>query len=86
VETASRLLAEARDMPTAKQVVDLAHAAETYARRQKLLEDFIAAAHALKLENPWDQTEADALISTALGRLDLAGWTEDVDAAPNAGF
>jgi hypothetical protein len=35
---------------------------------------------------PWDQTAADALVSTALGRLDLAGWTEDVDAGFQRGL
>jgi site-specific DNA-methyltransferase (adenine-specific) len=44
------LLAQARDATDAKQVADLARAAEVYAKRQKLSEDAIAYATAVKVD------------------------------------
>jgi hypothetical protein len=44
VDKARLLLAEARDATQAKQVADLARAAEVYAKRQKLSEEAIACA------------------------------------------
>ena len=50
VEKARALLAEARDATDAKKVADLARAAEIYAKRQKLSEEAIASATAIKIE------------------------------------
>ena len=50
VDKARQLLAEAKDAPSAKRVVDMAHAAEIFAKRQKLSEDCIRDAHAIKIE------------------------------------
>lgn len=50
VDRAKQLLAEAKDAPTAKRVADMAHAAEVYARRQKLGDECIAYAHAVKID------------------------------------
>lgn len=50
LEPACRMLAEARDAVDAKQVADLARAAEVYARRQKLSEEAIAYATAVKVD------------------------------------
>jgi N6-adenosine-specific RNA methylase IME4 len=47
VEAARRLLAEAKDIPSAKQVVDLAYAAKVYARRRGLGEEAVAYANAI---------------------------------------
>lgn len=47
VDRARSLLAEARDAPTAKKVADLAHAAEVYAKRQKLGREAVDMAHAV---------------------------------------
>src|SRR5262245_6990223 len=50
LEPAVQLLSQARDARQAKQVADLAHAAEVYARRQKLSEDAITYATAVKVD------------------------------------
>lgn len=50
VDNARRLLAEARDATDAKKVADLAHAAEVYARRQRLSEEVIGYATAVKVD------------------------------------
>lgn len=50
VDKARQLLAQAKDAPEAKQVADLARAAEVYARRQKLSEEAIQYAHAVKID------------------------------------
>jgi site-specific DNA-methyltransferase (adenine-specific) len=50
VDRARMLLAEARDASQAKQVADLAQAAEVYAKRQKLSEEVIQHAHAVKVD------------------------------------
>jgi site-specific DNA-methyltransferase (adenine-specific) len=50
MDAACRLLAAAKDAPAAKQVADKAHALEIYARRQKLGEEAIGYAHALKVD------------------------------------
>lgn len=50
VDQARGLLAEARDAQDAKRVADMAHAAEVYARRQKLSEEAIAYAHEICIE------------------------------------
>jgi ParB family chromosome partitioning protein len=50
VDKARMLLAECRDAPEAKRIVDMAHAAEIYAKRQKLSEESIAYAHAVKID------------------------------------
>jgi hypothetical protein len=50
VDKARALLAEARDAKDAKKVADLARAAEVYARRQKLSEEAIAYATAVKVD------------------------------------
>jgi DNA modification methylase len=50
IDKARQLLAQAKDAPEAKKVVDLAHAAEVYARRQKLSQDSIDYAHAVKID------------------------------------
>jgi len=50
VDRARLLLAEAKDAPAAKQVADMAHAAEVYARRQKLSEESIQYAHTIKID------------------------------------
>lgn len=50
VDRARSLLAEAKDAPAAKRVADMAHAAEVYAKRQKLSEEAIAYAHAVKID------------------------------------
>lgn len=47
---ARALLAEARDATDAKKVADLARAAEVYARRQKLSQEAIDYAHAVKVD------------------------------------
>lgn len=44
------LLAQARDAKGAKRVVDIAHAAEIYAKRQKLSQESIDYAHEIKIE------------------------------------
>jgi phage N-6-adenine-methyltransferase len=44
------LLAEAKDANGAKRVADMAHAAEIYARRQRLSQDSIDYAHAVKID------------------------------------
>src|SRR5208283_599683 len=43
-------LAEARDAVSAKQVADLAHAAEIYAKRQKFSDEAIDSARAVKVD------------------------------------
>lgn len=50
VDKARMLLAEARDAGSAKQVMDMAHAAEIYARRQDLGEQAIGYAHEIKID------------------------------------
>lgn len=50
VDHARLLLAEARDASEAKKVADLARAAEVYARRQKLSEEAIAYATAVRVD------------------------------------
>lgn len=50
VDKARMLLAECRDAPEAKRIVDMAHAAEIYAKRQKLSEESIGYAHAVKID------------------------------------
>ncbi|HJZ55891.1 MAG TPA: hypothetical protein VKE74_13060 [Gemmataceae bacterium] len=50
VEQARALLAEARDATDAKKVADLARAAEVYMKRQKLSEEVIASATAVKVD------------------------------------
>lgn len=50
LEPARQMLALARDASDAKQVADLARAAEVYARRQKLSEECIAYATAVKVD------------------------------------
>jgi site-specific DNA-methyltransferase (adenine-specific) len=50
LDKALQLLAEARDATTAKQVADLARAAEVYAKRQKLSEEALAHATAVKID------------------------------------
>jgi DNA modification methylase len=50
VDRARTLLAEARDAGGAKQVADLARAAEVYARRQKLSQEAIGYATAVKVD------------------------------------
>jgi site-specific DNA-methyltransferase (adenine-specific) len=50
IQDARRLLAEVRDIPSAKQVVDMAHAAEVYSRRQKLSREAVNDAHAIMVD------------------------------------
>src|SRR5215470_17293804 len=50
LEPACRLLEEARDAQDAKRVADLARAAEVFARRQKLGEEAIQYATAVKID------------------------------------
>jgi hypothetical protein len=50
LDRARTLLAQARDVPAAKQVMDMARAAEVYAKRQKLSEDAIDYAHAVRID------------------------------------
>ncbi len=50
VDKARLLLVEARDATDAKKVVDIAYAAEVYAKRQKLPDDCIAYATAIKVD------------------------------------
>jgi len=47
---ATKLLAQVRDAPSAKKLMDLASAAEHYARKAKLGEESIASASAIKLD------------------------------------
>lgn len=50
VDKARMLLAEAWDAGDAKRVADLARAAEVYAKRQKLSEEAVASATAVKVD------------------------------------
>lgn len=50
VDRARLLLAEARDALSAKRVADLARAAEVYARRQRLADEAILSATAIKID------------------------------------
>jgi hypothetical protein len=50
VEKARLLLAEARDATDAKKIMDFARAAEVYAKRQKLSEEAIATATAIRVD------------------------------------
>ena len=50
VDRARMLLAEARDAADAKKVADIAHAAEVYAKRQKLSDEAIDYARAVKVD------------------------------------
>lgn len=50
VDRARALLAEARDVPDAKKIADMARAAEVYARRQKLSKEAIDSAHAVMVD------------------------------------
>jgi len=49
LDGAKRLLAEARTLSETKKVVDLAIAAEIYAKRQQLGEETIGYAHGIKI-------------------------------------
>lgn len=68
VDQAKALLAECRDATDAKRVTDMAHAAEIYARRQKLSQDAIDYAHSVKID-----------AQTLLGEF-LAGVVKNVGA------
>lgn len=50
VEPAIKLLRLVTDAPSAKKVVDMAHAAEVYAKRQKMGEEAIGMAHRVKVD------------------------------------
>lgn len=50
VDRARLLLVEAKNAGDAKKVMDMAHAAETYAKRQKLSDEVIGHAHEIKTE------------------------------------
>lgn len=50
VDQARLLLASAKDAPEAKKIADVARAAEVYAKRQKLSEEVIQYAHAVKVD------------------------------------
>jgi len=50
IDRARVLLAEVGDAGSAKKVMDVAHAAEVYACRQRLLEETIGHAHAIKVD------------------------------------
>lgn len=50
VDNARALLAEAKSAISVKRVVDLAHAAEIYAKRQRLSEEAIGYAHEVKID------------------------------------
>jgi len=50
VDRARLLLAEAKDAVSAKKVADMAHAAEIYAKRQKLSDESILYAHQIKVD------------------------------------
>lgn len=50
MDQAKQALAEAKTIQQTKQILDVADAAETYARRQQLGEDVIAYAHAIRIE------------------------------------
>jgi hypothetical protein len=50
VDQARLLLADARDATDAKRVADMAHAAEVYARRQKLSGEAMQYAHSIKVD------------------------------------
>lgn len=50
VDKARALLALAKDAPAAKRVADMAHAAEIYAKRQKLSEESIQYARAVEID------------------------------------
>ena len=50
LDAAKQLLAEAKTIQDAKKIVDMAQAAEIYAKRQRLGEDAIGYAHDIKLE------------------------------------
>ena len=50
VDKARLLLAECKNAPEAKRIADMAHAAEIYAKRQKLSEESIAYAHAVMID------------------------------------
>jgi len=50
LDNATRMLAEVRDAKDAKHVMDIASAAEHYARKQKLGEEAIGHAHSIKIE------------------------------------
>ena len=65
VDKARQLLAEARDAGQAKQVADIAHAAEVFARRQKLSQDAIDYATAIRVD-------ATAMMGEFLKRVEKA--------------
>jgi hypothetical protein len=50
IDRARLLLQEARDAKDAKRIVDMAHAAEVYAKRQKLSEEIVKHANAIKID------------------------------------
>ncbi len=50
VDQARQLLAEARNATDAKRVMDMAHAVETYAKRQNLSDEVIGYAHEIKID------------------------------------
>lgn len=50
LDKAKLLLAQAKDATGAKRVADMAHAAEVYAKRQRLSQDSIDYAHAIKID------------------------------------
>lgn len=73
IDKARALLAEAKSMIDVKQVVDMAAAAEVYAKRQKLSDEAIGYAHSIKI---------DAL--TRLGEM-LKAAPKNTGAAGSAG-
>lgn len=50
LDTAHRALVEARTMQDVKHIIDMAAAAEVYAKRQSLGDEIIGQAHAIKIE------------------------------------
>lgn len=50
LDTATRMLAEAKTMQQAKNIMDMADAAKVYARRQKLGEEAVGYANSIKIE------------------------------------
>lgn len=50
LEKARLLLFQAKNASDAKRVMDMAHAAEIYAKRQKMSDEAIGHAHSIKIE------------------------------------
>lgn len=50
LDTATRMLAEAKTIQQAKQIMDMADAAKVYAKRQKLGEEAVGYANSIKIE------------------------------------